>query len=95
METNKLAIESLSDFSAFIIFTDGVSYFIPGQREDSCYADLFDALTSNYFPHFDVSLGAGWLFGKEAIEKIKKDFEEHKVNYAEMTISRITLHRHI
>ena len=92
MNINDSIIDSLSNVAAFIIFTDGVSYFIPGQREDSGYADLFDTLTSRYFPFFDFSLGAGWLFDKEGIEKIKDNFKRDQANYAEITISMVTLH---
>lgn len=82
----------LNDIPAFIIFTDGVSYFIPGDEEDCGYADVFDNLASRYFPYFDRSLGAGWIFDKEAIDIIKKDFDVQEAPYAEIKISDITLH---
>ena len=79
--------------AAYAIITDGISYFIPGRREENpAYLYQFDDLAGKYLSHSDYGLGTGWFFDKEAIEVLKKDFEIQQVPYAEIKINTVDLH---
>ncbi len=72
---------------SFLIFSDGINYFIPGNK-NTAFSPKFEKLSMEDYLNNDFSLGSGWMFDKKGINELKRMFEEQEVPYREIAFSK-------